>query len=488
MVTNIVLLLIFGRLNYYIWVRHQISLRLKTKPKVAFRGFRGRLFYRLRPKLKNLAKSFNVSPQLRFYALRFLHKVFLGKEIFLSSTSRDNPLVYSKFQGWDSFDRGTLIDAQCLRSSTFFRGIGRYTFALSVALAESNPNHQYVLMFSNIGESENIPKIILKLKDLGLPNLSVCVVDVFKGEKNVSLLQAQTRFNDYLLELKPQLILVPSIFEHPVDCLPINLNSECKVIGLVHDVIPLAFPNELLPHKDARKSYLEKVSTIKDFDGVVTVSQFTADELVRLKISHNLLGVIGGAGFFKLDESTHEPISTKYGVLCVGAETIHKNLHRLIEAYSLLSHEIRERHPLYIVGVSNRSYERDLRSKYPFRQSDLVFLRNISDEELGSQYKKSRLVVVPSLIEGLSMPAIEAWQNGTVAVGGKGTVLEEVLGDFDLLFDPKSAASIAHKIEQFLTDDKKWTDEKTRITYKRKLFNWSEVARKFSSSAAMLNS
>ena len=78
------------------------------------------------------------------------------------------------------------------------------------------------------------------------------------------------------------------------------------------------------------------------------------------------------------------------------------------------------------------------------------------------------------------MPVLEAWQNNTVAIGGRGTVLEEVIGDPKYLFDVLSPSSMAEKLELLLVDEKAWKMELERVKLRREQFTWGEVAKRLS--------
>jgi glycosyltransferase involved in cell wall biosynthesis len=76
------------------------------------------------------------------------------------------------------------------------------------------------------------------------------------------------------------------------------------------------------------------------------------------------------------------------------------------------------------------------------------------------------------------MPAIEAWANETVAIGGVETVLQETISDKSLLFNPNEVSSIASVISRVLSNDDLW--KKSLIDSKKKLSNytWTAVAQR----------
>ena len=64
------------------------------------------------------------------------------------------------------------------------------------------------------------------------------------------------------------------------------------------------------------------------------------------------------------------------------------------------------------------------------------FLGPVPDEDLPAIYRGALLLVLPSLIEGFGLPALEAMACGTPVVASNTTALPEVVGDGGILVDP----------------------------------------------------
>jgi len=84
--------------------------------------------------------------------------------------------------------------------------------------------------------------------------------------------------------------------------------------------------------------------------------------------------------------------------------------------------------------------------------------------------------VVPSFAEGLSMPVMEGWSTGAVSLGGKGTVLEEVIFHEELLFNPHSSEDMAAVIHRLLVDDNLWNEMQKNSLERLEIYNWKNVA------------
>ena len=74
------------------------------------------------------------------------------------------------------------------------------------------------------------------------------------------------------------------------------------------------------------------------------------------------------------------------------------------------------------------------------------------------------------------MPVMEGWLAGTLVIGSKATVLEEVIHFEELLFDPYSPEDVARVIQQMLVDDKLWEKMFSLSKKRLEIYNWDNVA------------
>jgi glycosyltransferase involved in cell wall biosynthesis len=452
---------------------------MSRKP-TSIRLVRVRMYFKLKSFLHELSNNVNASTKVKYKTKSFLERILLGNEYYISGFNQ------SKFSEVPHFENVNLpliiIDGQPLRNSTFFRGIGRYILSLTKYVAMNTSNYNILLIFTNIGEPGNIPKVIEFIENQKLGNLKVQIFDVTHNEEFVVCTEASFRLTNEISRKKPKLVLIPSHFEHPLDCIPLFPTGKFRISVLIHDLIPLTFAEVLLPTKDLKRKYLERMKQINNYDEIYAVSEFTAQDIKR-KVSENLkVHVINGAGFSETSHSTPLGFNSKRGILTVGAATPHKNIFRLIEAYSRLPIHLRIEHQLTIVGLpkeAERAHILEIAGNFGV---EINVPQLLTDDELSSYYLNSRLVVVPSLAEGLSMPVMESWLANTVAVGGHGTVLEEVIGISNLLFDPYSSQDICNKMKLLLEDEEIWNHSLTLSRERLRKYNWNQVANNFLNS------
>lgn len=439
--------------------------------------FRIRLYFKLKTKLHNASHHIKAPTKAKFITKSILEKVLLGNQYYVSGFRVKKEFLFSKNES-DKRPK-IVVDGQALRNSTFHRGIGRYILSFSRHLAINAPDYDIDIIFTNIGEIGNIPKVAEFFRAEKLENIRIKIFDVMQGDEFVACEEASFRLEKIIETLQPQIVLVPSQFEHPVDCIHLYPTGAFNIGVLIHDLIPITFASDLLPTKELRKRYTKRMLEISEFDQVFSVSNFTAND-IRVKLKRKIeVFVINGAGFSKLTLEKKSKLERKKGILTVGAETPHKNIDRLIEAYSSLPINLRDVHKLTIVGLpkeSDRLRIKKVADRFGVTVNTPSFL---NDDELIGQYRNSKLVVVPSLAEGLSMPVMESWLANTLAIGGFGTVLEEVIGMSDLLFDPYSPKDMAECMRKLLTDEQMWVDLLNSSVARLETYNWDAVARNF---------
>lgn len=132
---------------------------------------------------------------------------------------------------------------------------------------------------------------------------------------------------------------------------------------------------------------------------------------------------------------------------------LHKNHLTLFDALD----RVRATFPdvrLVLVGSAYNGYDQALERVAELGlQKHVIFLGYVPDNEMAALYRSARALIMPSFFGPTNIPQLEAFVAGCpVAVSGVYGVPEQV-GDAALLFDPKSAVSIADCMERLWTDD-----------------------------------
>jgi glycosyltransferase involved in cell wall biosynthesis len=370
-----------------------------------------------------------------------------------------------------------IFDAQCLQTPTRKRGIGRYSISLIAAMCAEMPEQKFGVLLTTLTNRNDFNHAVSELRLLNCPNLELLVCDPFKANKSLSFNQAQEALEAFLLSFNPVAIVSLSSFEKLNSIIPISKSSSFKRLVILYDLIPLQSNHELLVSNFQITSYQWALTNLSTSDCLLSISHESEATWRRLVSKDSMIKVIHGAGYGS-SKSNYSPLNDmRSGILCVGAEQKHKNIVNLIKAYSLLAPGIRECHKLTIVGIHSRGaraklvkYSKSLNVSTNFPS----FLTNLELEDL---YLSNKLLVMPSLVEGLSMPILEAWELGLPAVGSAGTVAEELIVDLEFLFEPNDVNSIAATIQNVLTDETVWQRAVKSAGNKASKYSWENTAK-----------
>jgi glycosyltransferase involved in cell wall biosynthesis len=202
---------------------------------------------------------------------------------------------------------------------------------------------------------------------------------------------------------------------------------------------------------------------------VLAVSQFTKSEIEklfaipgeRIEVVHNAIDERFLRGH--ATPSDLELIAQRYLVnypflLYAGAIRPHKNVVRIIEAFSALKTELAKEHvmsdlKLIIIGDDLSSHP-DLRRTVIRSgvQNDVRFLGFVPIEVLRIFYDVAQVFVFPSLYEGFGLPPLEAMAHGTPVVTSNTSSLPEVTGNAAVLVNPENVFEIRRALHKALLD------------------------------------
>lgn len=221
-------------------------------------------------------------------------------------------------------------------------------------------------------------------------------------------------------------------------------------------------------------------------DKIITISHSSKGDITRFFdiASEKVRVVYLAVPDIRAEGQCHNSVDlSQYGIrgqpiLSVASSHPHKNLSRLIEAYSTLVRTYDVENQLVLVG-HHRAHA-DLLEKMVQRlrlEGKLILTGYVPDALLEKLYSRAILFVFPSLYEGFGVPILEAMTNGVPVVCSDVASLPEVAGNAALFFDPYSVEDIAAKIHRALQDLdlRQQLIRKGRENVKR--FSWGQTAR-----------
>ena len=194
--------------------------------------------------------------------------------------------------------------------------------------------------------------------------------------------------------------------------------------------------------------------TVKRADHVITISEFSRDEIVKnLDIPEDKVTVTHLAGREAsngawLAEENPSPIPAPY-IMAFSSLSAHKNLPRLVEAF----HQIIDVVPHSLVLVGHMPENPEFRAKLEGAIGDRIkFTGYLPDDQVASLMKNASLFAFPSLYEGFGLPILDAQHAGVPVTCSDVAALPEVAGDGAYLFDPMSVDDIADALKACLVD------------------------------------
>ncbi len=410
-------------------------------------------------------------PQLRQFLLRLYGIVPFSPDKI--QYRKRSGLLKEEISFSTSFD--VIFDAQCLQTLTRQRGIGRYSISLIEAMCKFAPDMKFAAYFTNIVDRAQIDTAKSLLVSLHCPNLSILVFDPFEKSSKISFAQSQEFLKASLSALAPKIVISLSNFEKPNTVIPLPPSPVYKTSAILYDLIPLQFSDQLLISNRQRSTYRWLVMNLQKYNNLMSISKTTKANWENLVSNSTSIKVIGGAGQ-GLSEQENLGYFDRFGILCIGAEQKHKNVERLIGAYSSLPKSVQAVHQLTIVGIRSSGARKRLSKLARRRTCALELPEYLSDEDLGGLYQTNRILVMPSLSEGLSLPVLEAWANGLPAIGSTGTVADELIREKSLLFDPLDPAAIAQTIEKLLFSKDEWEKAILHSRAMARNYTWENTA------------
>ncbi|WP_245456457.1 glycosyltransferase [Mesorhizobium sp. M2A.F.Ca.ET.043.05.1.1] len=223
-----------------------------------------------------------------------------------------------------------------------------------------------------------------------------------------------------------------------------------KDIVLCHDVGPLShsFLYDTVTVANYRIAY-EKIS--RERPGIVFVSDWSKDKFVSLYgLNFRFLTTIPLYVRTGLFDGPLEPLSGIDGpfFLTVGAFETRKNQIAALEAYR--DCRFREQGVQYVLcGPRGDGREKiiDLAKSIP----GVVMPGYVPDSQLRWLYAHAEAFVLPSLLEGFGMPALEAAYMGLLPIVSEGSALVEAVDGVCAQVPPKDVAAIGQAMRHALS-------------------------------------
>jgi glycosyltransferase involved in cell wall biosynthesis len=216
-------------------------------------------------------------------------------------------------------------------------------------------------------------------------------------------------------------------------------------------------------------------------DRIITVSQYTADQVARhlgypreqISVVHHGIHPLPRFSNQDLAEFRRRHDLEAPFLLHVGAIQKRKNIVRVVEAFERLNSQFR----LVLAGSSGYGAEEIMARIDSSQARERIHVHGYVDDDLLARlYRTATALVFPSLEEGFGFPVVEAMSAGLPVVTSNRSSLPEVAGGAARLVDPESTDEIEAGIEEVIVDQ----DLRQRLISQGQTraaeFNWIKAA------------
>lgn len=254
-----------------------------------------------------------------------------------------------------------------------------------------------------------------------------------------------------------------------------------RVINTFQDSILAKNPAYFQNFSGFTDYYYHLKSTLESIDGVIAISDYIQDELLtsyfidpqRVKtISH-------GVNAKGITESSlvNQDFSPKRYLLFIGNDFLHKNLEATVKVWK----ETRKQgYDYQLVLVGNAVVHGGIKDKMKAElasESNVFFLDQVDDQQLGELYRQAGVLLYLSNSEGFGLPPLEAFANDCPVIASNLTSIPEVVGEAAACFHPGEIKKIASEAIALIEDSQKRDRAIQKGRERVKQFDWHQTAK-----------
>jgi glycosyltransferase involved in cell wall biosynthesis len=261
--------------------------------------------------------------------------------------------------------------------------------------------------------------------------------------------------------------------------------APCPTVLTLHDVVEWDRSLVEEAHGKARLRFIyASVASLTGASLILTVSQFSADAIVRLLgVSPWRVRAVHEAANARFhpepspdDEAVRRRLGIKPGyILYVGGFDRKKDLLTLVRSLALL----RDLPDVDLVMAGQQSGDADqlLHAADDLRVRDRVHpLGYVAEEALPALYRGARCFVFPAVAEGFGLPVVEAMTCGTPVITAAAGSLPEIVAKGGQLVKARDPSGLSIVLRQLLTDNAARDNWARAAKVRGATFSWARTA------------
>ena len=374
------------------------------------------------------------------------------------------------------------VDATCWNNR---RGYGRHLRSLFNAVCRLDRANEYVLFVDTPPDGLLPPLPPARLVQVAVSAPAAIAANA-DGRRSLADAWSMSRA---LSAAHLECLIFPTLYSY------VPVVTRAKKILLIHDVIAERLPQHVFPNQTGKMWWRVKSELARaQADLIVTVSEYAKRTLIaEFGLEADRVLVVGEAPdplFRPLADAALPTAVTGHGVAdrgrlltYVGGFGPHKNLPRLLDVFEKLTAQPRFED---LVLVLAGDYQTDpfysgyaeLKNRLAgsLIEGSVIFPGFLPDGDLVHLLNCSSLLVLPSLMEGYGLPAVEAAACGIPVVATEQSPLKQLLGDGVVVVDPYDADALQQSIEDVLESESLWRHMSKAALEAAGKLGWSQAA------------
>jgi glycosyltransferase involved in cell wall biosynthesis len=373
------------------------------------------------------------------------------------------------------------IDATCWHNR---RGYGRHARALLRTLVRLDTANRYTLFLDSTEAAEPTPEgCEVRLLRPALPTVEAASAN---GHRAVSDMWQMSRA---LSAPQFDVVLFPTIYSY------VPVFSRARKLVMVHDVIAETYPQLTVPRRSSRLFWKMKTALGRfQADALITVSDYSREGILkRFRVDPARVFVVGEAAdpvFRRLDSPEPGPALRKFGIdgsrrlaVYMGGFSPHKNLEALVSAFARIAGR-REFADVLLVMTGDTSGDAfytyfgviAAQVKALGLGDRIIFTGYLDDGCAVVLLNLASVLLLPSLMEGFGLPAVEAAACGCPVIATKASPLPGLLGGGGMYVDT-GVEDIATALDAVLSSNDLRARMRASALAAAGRLTWEEAAR-----------
>lgn len=353
-------------------------------------------------------------------------------------------------------------------------GIERYAKEISLSMLDTEPGHEYVLVFKN-----QIDKDFLRYTSAS--NVETIVLRTKMGGPIGKLLFGQLYLPIKLYQIKADAYLFLA-FPEPL------LFFKSAIFSTIHDMAAFDEGDTLKTFSRIyfKLSYYHAKLFAKR---IITVSRFSANRIctiLKMPKKRILIAFDGVESRRFIDRDVENGDLKAYGLperyaLSLSTLEPRKNLVALLDAYENLILKGIDLPDLVLAGRMGWKEDKLLEGYLDSLRQKVHLPGFIDDADITKLYSNASYFINTSKYEGFGIPPLEAMKCATPVISSDIEAAREVLGDVPIFFDinnPRSLEDAIIKMEALLTDKGALLRMQRAGIKRAKHFNWDYSAKR----------